>query len=177
MKSLVSLSSLHLYSGILLTNFQVLISLISLISTAPAPQEEEAPEAPEAPEALPYVHEEIEALPYVHDDTGGKGTISSTMACWLDISYKFCCVDVSDDSSPEALPYVHEEIDALPYVHEEIDALPYEHSEPAMPAMPAKPVLTVGVLQPVLSYSALPLISYHGTGCLNSKGSVVPCLI
>merc|ERR1711990_4589 len=140
----------------------VLISLISLISTAPAPQEEEAPEA------LPYVHEEIEALPYVHDDTG----------------------DVSDDISPEALPYVRQEIDALPYVHEEIDALPYVHedmpsddSKPAMPAMPVKPVLTVGVLGPVLSYSGLPLISphlytaYHGTGCLNSKGSVVPCLL
>merc|ERR1711990_55360 len=133
----------------------VLISLISLISTAPAPQEEEAPEA------LPYVHEEIEALPYVHDDTG----------------------DVGDDISPEALPYVHEEIDALPYVHED---MPSDDSKPAMPAMPvkpAKPVLTVGVLGPVLSYSGLPLISpqlytaYHGTGCLNSKGSVVPCLL
>merc|ERR1711990_1289486 len=126
----------------------VLISLISLISTAPAPQEEEAPEA------LPYVHEEIEALPYVHDDTG----------------------DVGDDISPEALPYVHEEIDALPYVHED---MPSDASKPAMPAMPVKPVLTVGVLGPVLSYSGLPLISphlytaYHGTGCLNSKGSVV----
>merc|ERR1711990_331295 len=68
-----------------------------------------------------------------------------------------------EEEAPEALPYVHQEIDALPYVHEEIDALPYVHedmpsddSKPAMPAMPVKPV---GVLGPVLSYSGLPLIS------------------
>ena len=93
--------------------------------------------------------------------------------------------DVSDDTSAEAVPYVHEEIEAVPYVHEE----------------PAQPVLTVPVASPVLSYAYAPALTPYAayvvkgaeagakvavvspyiyqatTGCVNSVGSVVPCAL
>merc|ERR1719150_2182696 len=35
-----------------------------------------------------------------------------------------------EEAAPEAMAYVHEEIEALPYVHEEIPAEAYVHEEP-----------------------------------------------
>merc|ERR1719225_296580 len=35
-----------------------------------------------------------------------------------------------EEAAPEAVAYVHEEIEALPYVHEEIPAEAYVHEEP-----------------------------------------------
>merc|ERR1712020_280010 len=108
---------------------------------------------------------------------------------------------VPQEDAPEAVPYIHEEIEALPYehdatgdvaeayVHEEVEALPYVHEEPEPAA--ALPVIP----QPVPSYAALPqaaeaaegtkfalltpfplLAGYRAaTGCVNNVGSVVPC--
>merc|ERR1711913_233715 len=140
----------------------VFLSVLSLASTAPAPQEDAAPEVD--PEVVPYIHEEIEALPYEHDPTG----------------------DV-------ALAYVHEEIDALQYVHEEP-----EEPEPA-PLVVPPPVVSYAFAPvapvAVTNYAALPkvaggsdgvklalispfpLVAGYKTGCVNSVGSMVPCLL
>merc|ERR1711913_54379 len=128
----------------------VFLSVLSLASTAPAPQEDAAPEV-----------------------------------------------------DPEVVPYIHEEIDALPYVHEEIDALQYVHEEPEEPE-PAPLVVPPPVVSysfapvapvAVTNYAALPkvaggsdgvklalispfpLVAGYKTGCVNSVGSMVPCLI
>ena len=48
-----------------------------------------------------------------------------------------------EEAAPEAVAYVHEEIEALPYVHEEIEALPYVHEEiPAEAYVHEEPVET-----------------------------------
>ena len=106
--------------------------------------------------------------------------------------------DVSDDSSPEALAYVHDgtggevkEIEdntftVLPVSDVSDDsspaAVPYVHQEPVQVAVPvASPVLSYAY-SPVLTYTAgkvavvSPYLYAHtGTGCVNSVGSVVPC--
>merc|ERR1712241_1576247 len=117
--------------------------------------------------------EEIEAIPYEHDPTG----------------------DVAET-------YVHEEIDALPYVHEEIEALQYVHEEPEEPEPAPRvvrpPIIIMAPVAPVAvtNYAALPkvaggvkegvklavispvqVVAGYKTGCVNSFGSVVPCLI
>merc|ERR1712087_352497 len=148
----------------------VFLSILSLASTAPAPQEDAAPVADS--EVVPYIHEEIEAVPYEHDPTG----------------------DVAET-------YVHEEIDALPYVHEEIDALQYVHEEPEPAPLVVSPAVVSYGFAPVApvavtNYAALPkvaagvkdgvklalispvqLLAGYKTGCVNSVGSVVPCLV
>ena len=97
---------------------------------------------------------------------------------------------MSDDSSPEALAYVHDgtggevkEIEdnmltVLPVSDVSDDsspaAVPYVHQEPVQVAVlpsPYSPVVTytagkVAVVSPYL---------YANTGCVNSVGSMVPC--
>ena len=87
------------------------------------------------------------------------------------------------------------------YVHEEIDALPYVHEEPEEPEPVAlSPPVVSYAFAPwaplaVTNYAALPkvaggsdgvklalispfpLVAGYKTGCVNSVGSMVPCLI
>ena len=99
--------------------------------------------------------------------------------------------DVSDDSSPEALAYVHDgtggevkEIEdntltVLPVSDVSDDsspaAVPYVHQEPVQVAVlpyPYSPVVTAYTAGKVAVVSPY-LYAHHG--CVNSVGSVVPC--
>ena len=64
--------------------------------------------------------------------------------------------DVSDDTSAEAVPYVHEEIAAEPYIHQEVPAEPYVHLEPVQVAGVALGPAWAGA-------------------CLNNLGQAVEC--
>merc|ERR1719225_886840 len=78
-----------------------------------------------------------------------------------------------EEAAPEAVAYVHEEIEALPYVHEEIEALPYVHEEiPAEAYVHEEPVETHDIAAeayvheepapaPVVSYAVAP-VAYAG---------------
>ena len=92
----------------------------------------------------------------MHDGTGGEvKEIEDNTLTLPTLS------DVSDDSSPAALPYVHQ--------------------EPVQVAVPvSSPVLSYAYSPVVTAYTAgkVAVVSpylYAHTGCVNSVGSVVPC--
>jgi hypothetical protein len=88
------------------------------------------------------------------------------------------------ENSPNAISYVHEDIEAEPYIHVEIPAEPYIHQEgPADDG-----VVPVAAPQQAAAYVNNPVFSldtqaYNGPvqqstftgGCYNWKGEGVPC--
>lgn len=83
------------------------------------------------------------------------------------------------EASPNALAYVHDNIEAEPYVHIEIPAEPYVHIEgPEDNSAPAQQTQQnqVYINNPAFTFDNSPVqqVAYTG-GCYNWKGEGVPC--